>query len=457
MASTAEQEGRTGTPSDADRLGRFVAPLWASGQIAVQVFRDVPSLLLLFYMTQVLTIPPALAGLAIFGPKLFWAVICDYAVGIASDRWRTRFPRRHFLLVGAVLAPAAMILLFGGTDAATPQARALHVALMLALYMLVFALFSVPHLAIGTEIGKTPRAGATVMGWRVAMSGIGLLVGAAAAPILAQRLGGGQDAYETVALFIAAACAAALVVSWFGAKEARPSAPEPASRPPIGNWRAVAANRPFLLLFSVLLLQLTGSGMAYASLAYLFTYNLAFAEPLTVVGLFALITSVLAIGAQPLWVWIANRRGKRFGLILASVGFALSLLATLLLPPGQALPAYAVAVGFGLFNSGCYLNIYAMLTDLVTRETGAEGFSRAGLYAGLFTAGDKIAFAIGGTLLTGSILGAGGFASGAAVQSQSAQTGIMLAFAVLPGALFLVTAGMVAWGMREPGRIAAPA
>lgn len=40
------------------------------GQIAGQVFRDVPSLLLLFFMTSVLGVSPALAGSAIFLPKL---------------------------------------------------------------------------------------------------------------------------------------------------------------------------------------------------------------------------------------------------------------------------------------------------------------------------------------------------------------------------------------------------
>lgn len=436
---------------------RLAAPLWATGQIAVQVFRDVPSLLLLFYMTQVLTIPPALAGIAIFGPKLLWAVICDYGVGVLSDRWRARFARRHFLLIGAALAPFAMLLLFGGTDAPTPEGRALHVALVLALYMLVFALFSVPHLAIGTEIGRTPEAGAAVMGWRIAFAGVGLLVGASAAPILVQRLGGGPDAYRTVALAMAAACTAALVVSWFGAREAAPKARDADAPPPLAGWRAVAGNRSFLILFSVLLLQLTGSGMAYASLAYLFTYNLGYAQPLVVVGIFAAITSILAIVAQPLWVALANRRGKRFGLVLASVGFALSLLATLLLAPGDPLPSYAVAVGMGLFNSGCYLNIYAMLADLVEREKRAEGFSRAGLYAGLFTAGDKIAFAIGGTLLAGSILGAAGLRAGQAVQSAGAEAGILLVFAVLPGALFLITAAMAWLLMREPRPLPAPA
>jgi len=316
--------------------------------------------------------------------------------------------------------------------------------------MLVFALFSVPHLAIGIELGKTPRASAVVMGWRIAFAGVGLLIGASAAPILLQRLGADAGAYRIVAALMAGACSLALVVSWFGAKEARVEARTPGSVPLAGSWQAIKSNRPFLILFSILLLQLTASGMSYASLAYLFTFNLRYSEPFTVLGIFVMITSILAIAAQPLWVAIAAWLGKRVGLIIASTGFALSLLSILFLPEGETMPAYGVAVGMGLFNSGCYLNIYAMLTDIVERGKRAEGISRAGLYSGLFTAGDKIAFAVGGTLLAGSILGAAGFAPGGAAQSASAEAGIAFAFSVIPATLFLLTCGIIVLMMREP-------
>jgi Na+/melibiose symporter-like transporter len=210
-----------------------------------------------------------------------------------------------------------------------------------------------------------------------------------------------------------------------------------------------------MLLFAVLVLQLTASGMSYASLAYLFTFNLRFEEPLTVLGIFVLITSVLAIVAQPLWVAIANRLGKRIGLLIASIGFGLTLLSVLLIPERETTPAYLVAVGMGLFNSGCYLNIYAMLTDIVERDKRDEGLSRAGAYSGLFTAGDKIAFAIGGTLLAGSILGAAGFAPGTAVQTAEAEAGILFAFSVAPGGLFILTCAIIFFIMREPASLSA--
>lgn len=436
-----------------ERLGKPVqnikiaAPLWAAGQLAVQVFRDLPSLLLLFYMTQVLTIPPAMAGVAIFVPKLFWAIICDSTIGFVSDRLRDRFPRRHFLLIGAVLVPFALILLFGGANAVSASGRALTVAFMLAFYMFVFSLFSVPHLAIGTEMGRTPQTGAMVMGWRGTFAAFGVLVGASIAPILLQRLGGGAHAYKVVALVMAAAGSVSLVISWFGAGEApRPPRDE---TPRISAFQAIVRNRAFLVLFVVLLIQLSASGMSYASLTYLFTFNLAYPEPLTVVGLFGLVAALVAAPSYAFWVWVAKKIGKKAGLIWASSLYVVAFPAVMLLPPGKPLPCYALAVAIGILNPGSYLNIYAMLADLVEKEREEEGFSRAGLYSGIFTAGEKIGFAVGGTLLAGTVLGAFGFLAGSNVQSASAQTGILLAFAILPSAMFLVTVAIVALGMKS--------
>jgi GPH family glycoside/pentoside/hexuronide:cation symporter len=428
------------------------APLWAVGQVGAQVFRDVPSLLLLFYMTQVLAIPPAVAGTAIFVPKLFWAVLCDWGVGVASDRWQSRFPRRHFLLLGAVLAPPAMILLFTPSAGAVgPEAQALHVALMLALYMAAFALFSVPHLAIGTELATADAGRSRVMGWKMGFAGVGLLIGGSLAPILLQRWGGGADAYLQMAWMLAGISAASLVIAWFGSAE--PGGAGVASVPRASSlgadFRAAFANPRFRALFLAMLLQLTASGLAYACFAYLFSFNLAFPRPLETVGIVVLIVSACVVVAQPFWVWAADRFGKRATFLIGTAGYATSILAFLFVPPGQAGYAYGAAVIMGVFNSACYLCLFAMLGDVVAEE----GSERAGFLSALMVAGDKIAFALGGTLIAGAVLGVFGFVGGgAAVQSDQALTGIAVAYAWLPVAFNAAAFWVVARGYRASAK-----
>lgn len=77
-------------PPSPHRLPLLVHAGYGAGQIAGQVFRDAPSLLLLFFMTNALGVEPALAGAAIFFPKLFWGLISDLTVGLVSDRWKAK-------------------------------------------------------------------------------------------------------------------------------------------------------------------------------------------------------------------------------------------------------------------------------------------------------------------------------------------------------------------------------
>jgi GPH family glycoside/pentoside/hexuronide:cation symporter len=144
------------TPSLAVKIG------FGSGQLAGQIFRDTPSLLLLFYLTTVVRIEPALAGAAIFFPKVFWGVTSDLTVGLTSDRLNARFPRRNWLLVGAVLAPGAMVLLFHVPDTALAT-RLAYVVVAFAFYMIAFSTFSVPYLAQFSEITSDPEQRAEAM------------------------------------------------------------------------------------------------------------------------------------------------------------------------------------------------------------------------------------------------------------------------------------------------------
>ena len=72
------------------------------GMIGERIFRDAPALLLLIFMTDYLAVPPAIAGIAIFLPKLL-IIFVDTLVGLLSDRLNTRWGRRRpLMLIGAL-------------------------------------------------------------------------------------------------------------------------------------------------------------------------------------------------------------------------------------------------------------------------------------------------------------------------------------------------------------------
>ena len=427
-------------------LGLPTQIAYGAGQIAGQVFRDVPSLLLLFFMTSVLGINPALAGTAIFVPKLIGGVVFDVSTGIVSDRVQAKFARRHWLLIGALAAPVAMIALFH-VPQGSETAIAAYVAIAFALYMAAFASFSVPYLAIAGDLLLSPHQRTVLMAWRLAFTAVGVLVSGAIAPAIAAGAGGGRTGYQIMAVMLAALCSLSLLIGWWGAGRAQQQVGvRQAAQDPLTLRIALTAlsDRRFSVLALVNLLQLVAAGMAYAGLMYFITYNLGIADALSRVGPVVLLSCLGIVIAQPLWVRIAARFGKRRAYVAAALIHACAHLGWAAAAWGGLPFLYGFALVLGIGNSG-----WAMLGFSMVGDIAGEG--QAGLYSAVFIALDKIAFALGGALIIGLILSLFGFDAAAAAQGgpqpPSALTGILIAFALAPAALNVFAAAIFGrWG-----------
>jgi GPH family glycoside/pentoside/hexuronide:cation symporter len=439
-ASARSQAARMPVPPSVS-LPLVPQAAYGIGQVAGQIFRDVPSLLLLFFMTNALGIAPALAGTAIFVPKLVMGLVCDLGVGVLSDRVKGRFARRWWLLLGALTSPLAMILLFH-VPAFNQGGKAVYVSAIFSLYMLAFAIFSVPYLAVAGELSDNPDQRTVIMAWRLVFTAVGVLIADSLAPIFIQMEGTGQHAYETMALILAIICSSCLLVAFFGTgalarHRARRRAPSGWIKLTLRDALAALAERRFSVLLLANLAQLAGGGMGYASMLYFFTYNLARPDAFKQIGIVTLIASATMIGAQPLWVFVARRAGKKPTYVAASIFYGLVMGGWGLIGPYSIAVSYVFAALLGVSNSGWTLLGYSMIADIA-------GEKRAGLYSSVWIAADKIGFALGGTLLVGLALSAFGFDSARAMaglaQPQHALFGVQLAFSVCPFALSFMAA-----------------
>ncbi len=431
-------------------LGVAAQAGYGVGQIAGQVFRDLPSLLLLFFMTTVLGIGPAIAGTVIFVPKLILGVICDATAGVVSDRWKRRIERRWWLLAGAAGAPVVMLLLFH-VPHASDGVRIAYVATVFSLYMMVFATFSVPYLAIASQLSVDPHQRTVVMAWRLAFTAVGVLVMGALAPAIIARFGGGQPGFEAMSVALAVICPLALVIAFFGAGAASRAAGHSFAEPSgnVFSFRAALTTLRaprFSVLLGVTVLQLVGGGFSYASMLYFLTYNMARSDAFTLIGGLILMACAGIVVAQPMWVALARRFGKKRVWIAATTLYATIYLIWGFSAQAGAGFAYVLSGLAAVGNSGWALLGFSMLSDIA-----GEDEERAGLYSAAWIAADKIGFALGGTLLTGLVLSGFGFDSARAVaglaQPASALTGIMLAFGVLPALLNFAAVGIFArWG-----------
>ena len=106
------------------------------------------------------------AGALLFAGKLFDAFIAPL-VGNASDRAVTRFGRRRpFLLAGAVLCPAGLLLVFHPPVVSLPMLFAALVVISLG-----YSCFNIPYLAMTAEMTHSPTERTSLMSWRIAFVG----------------------------------------------------------------------------------------------------------------------------------------------------------------------------------------------------------------------------------------------------------------------------------------------
>lgn len=451
MTAQAEPLVAETPPAAETRLSLGGQMGYGVGQIAGQIFRDIPSLLLLFFLTNVVGMDVALAGTAIFLPKLVFGVGSDFAAGMLSDRFKAQMPRRYWLLIGAVLAPVALNLLFRVPE----DANALRVAWVVAtfsLYMMVFATFSVPYLAIAGELASNERQRTVLMAWRLVFTAVGVLTAGAVAPALVEHFGGGPGGYKQMAMVLSVIASGSLVLAFFGIGRKADGVEGVSATPPlrIGAVAGLFAQRRFASLFAANFLQLTGSGMGYATMLYFLTYQSGRTDALQVIGIIILCACVGIIAAQPMWVWFAGRFGKPAAFIAGSVIYSLSYMVWLALADQPIWVAYLLAFTAAIGNSGWTVIGFSMLADIA-----ADDAEHSGLYSAAWIAADKIAFALGGTLLTGLVLSAFGFDAARAVaglpQSESAVLGVGLAFGLIPPLMTLTGAAFIAlWAPKYP-------
>lgn len=390
----------------APRLPTWRVAAYGIGALGVGVFSTVPAVLLLFFCTEVLGMAPSLAGLAALIPKV-WSLAWDPLVGAWSDRTRTPWGRRRpFLLVGALGVAVFFGLLFGWPY---PQGNAAFAPVLLVYFLMTsfYSLFAVPFVAVPAEVSADPRERERVTAWRIGFGMVGVLTGAAAAPLLAQAAGGGRAGYAMMGLGIGVACAVAMLSS-FAAVPARFGAAAQAGARAADLVRTLARAGGFWRLVAAYGLQLIGIGLVTALTPYWVVH--AAGRPEGDAGLMLGVMFATTIATVPVWAQVLKARGAAWALRIAAVLYG-GLATVLVLPAVAQAPAWAFAalgVGFG----GVQVAAFARVAHLI------HAYSRQseGLFTGVWTAAEKVGLALGAGA-AGLGLSLGGFVSGAPHQA----------------------------------------
>jgi GPH family glycoside/pentoside/hexuronide:cation symporter len=405
------------------------------GDIGNNIFIVTTGMYLLFFLTNVLGVDPALAGTMLLFPKL-WDVISDPIMGAISDVTRSRFGRRRvYLLYGAVPFGLCFFVLFIAPGYQTEFANALQVSLLFALGCTAFTIVNVPYASMVPEMSDDYNERLSITSFRMSFASIGALLAGGLTMVLVNAGGGGAAGFRNMGIIFGIAIIISCLWCFFGTRRA-PSLPPQKEMPPMKEQvRITAKNYPFMMLMSSYFLQALAIGVMMAGFIYYVKYAMALPETaMNIAFPIFMITGVLFI---PVWLAVGKRLGKiksyYIGLALFTVMMG-SLFFTsadmLWLFYGQICLA---GVGFSSFQ----LFPFSMLPDTVEYDQMQSGLRREGIFSGMWSAGQKIAYSVGPPIV-GFALALSGFVR-EGVQPESLAIGVRVIFCLFPAVMILLS------------------
>jgi len=428
-------------PTATARLSRQVVTQYAVGSLGTGGFATLPGLVLLYYMTDSLGIAAFAAGLIITCAKV-WDVLIDPIIGARSDQRLARTgSRRRYMVLGGALLPVFFLLTFAVPTGIAPALAAVWVLVSFILAATAFSLFQVPYIALPAELSGRYDERTRLLTWRVVVLTFAILLFGAGGPEL-RSLGGGSDSY-TGYLLMAAVAGVVIGVGMLISSRVAPHTPDFAFVPKrisiaenyAAGIRALKRSQPFRVLLVTFLLQGLATGLMLAGAQYVATWVLRSESAVTLLFL-ALIAPALL--AAPVWGVVARRIGKERAFTIASMIFGIAALTLIGLAWTPGVWVYLPVAAAGAAYAGMQSLPMAMLPDVISHDAAEHGDGQAGIFSGVWTAGETTGMAFGATVLS-VVLAVTGYVvtAGAATVEQPAAAvlGIVLSFSVVPAAL----------------------
>lgn len=424
-------------------LPRAVRLGYGTGSVATGAFGTVPGLMLLPYLTDSLGIAALWAGVIVLVPKA-WDVVLNPVAGRISDRTEHPWgPRRPWLLRAGLALAVCFALVFAAPDVGSAAFQAGWVLVFFVLAATAYAFFQVPFVAMPAELTSSYDERTRLMTGRVVILALTILVAGASAPLIRDAVGG-RDGYRVMGVVMALVIALGALGVWAGTRGARTTVVEAAPGSLRDQLRVVATARDFRLLLTTFVLQALATGCMLAGVDYLAGEVLASPGATTV--LFVCFVAP-ALVLTPVWSAIGTRIGKQRAYLASSLVLAAGAAGATSAQHAPAAVVFATVGLVGVGYAGCQVFPIAMLPDLAAVDSRRTGRNRAGVYTGVWTAGETLGLALGPGLFA-LFLSVGGYVSssgGRADQPDSALTAITLGFSVAPALLVLLS---LAWLLR---------
>ncbi len=402
------------------------------GDLGGNLFFTIIGFYLLYFLTDVAVLAPALAGTAMMIGKV-WDAITDPIVGYLSDRTTSRWGRRRpYIFYGAFALWIAMVVMFFYPQLENQILLFIWAMLVYCLLNTAFTVVNIPYAALLPELTSDYHQRTVLAGFRMSFAVVGTFVGAAGVLPIVGIFGAEHYGWPLMGFVMGAVMAVTALITFATIRE-------PYGRPSgegvgfLKSYEKALTTKIFGLALFPYIFHMTGVTIIQGALLYYFTYIYEAKAMFQIALLFLLGTSILFI---PVWVFVSKRIGKKHAYNIG-MGLLITVIIVFFLT-GHLNPVWYSFILLGIAGIGFsthYVMPHSILPDVVEYDYAHHGIRREGVFYSLWTFSSKVgqAVAIG---INGWILSLFGYMPHVE-QSEEAILGIRLLCGPVPSVFFL--------------------
>ncbi|MBU0934452.1 MAG: MFS transporter [Spirochaetes bacterium] len=393
------------------------------------------ALLFLYFLVNIAGLDARLAGIVMLIGR-FWDAVTDPFMGYLSDRTRSRFGRRRlYFLIGIVPVWISFALLWLPLSTNSQLLLFIYYTFAYLLFSTVFTLVQVPYTALLPELTADYKERASVSGIRLSFSAISAIIAGTVPTLIISRFTDEGNGHFAMGLIFGLLYALPWLFVFLFTKENPSQAIQSGNIHFFRDLLSTLRNKSFRQHAGLFIGSQTAVDFLTALAKFYVIYVLLREKEFVLIMAALLLVPVLMM---PVWIQVAKKFEKTTPMHVGLLVWALALLASLFIEPGSAGPAiFVVAALSGIGTSASVFVPWSILPEVTDVDEAMCGFRREGVYGGLATFLRKLAGGLA-LMLVGFLLKAVGFAEQAAVQPESAISGIRLMFALVPTAAILI-------------------
>ncbi len=359
----------------------------------------------LYFLTDIIKLTPATAGLVILLSKI-WDAVNDPLMGIISDRTRTRYGRRRpYLLAGIVFVFLSFVMLWYPVNFKSELYRFAFVLFAYVFFDTVITLVMIPYNALASELTLSYHERTSLTSIRMFFSMFSSLLCAVIPLELIKAFPDVRQGHIIMGVAFGLLFALPFVATFMTTRERPEFQKELPELNIVDSYTEPFRIRSFVFVLLMYLFTFVSMDVVMTIVIYFMTYYMKRGPETNYVLGTLLVAQTVAI---PLYYYLSKKTSKKTGFLSAVFLWIAVMLFSYLIRPDMPRAAIYVFAGLvGLATGGVVVMIYSIFPDIPDIDELETGERREGIYSGLFMFMRKLSAAVAIFLISQSISIAG--------------------------------------------------